>query len=75
MTWLDEIVRIVEHDPAQERRIVELEGKLAGTEDLVRQLLNAVQAKMLPHEGHTPTERVIALQKLLEDKGIKPESE
>ncbi len=59
MTWLQPI-EVIKHDLAQDRKVEDLEAKL-------NLLLNAV-AKMAPHEGHSPTEQLAALQKLLEEK-------
>lgn len=60
MTWLQPI-EVIKHDLAQDKKVKDLETKL----DL---RLRAVAAKLAPHEGHSPTEQLAALQKLLEEK-------
>jgi hypothetical protein len=57
MTWLTQKIEIVKQD----KKIDDLEAKL-------NLLLSAVAAKLAPHEGHSPTEQLAALQKLLEEK-------
>jgi integrase len=57
MTWLQP-VEVIKHDLAQDKKVQDLEAKL-------NLLLNAVAAKLAPHEGHSPTEQLAALQKLL----------
>ncbi len=63
MTWLQPI-EVFKHDLAQDKKVQDLEAKL-------NLLLIAVAAKVAPHEGHSPTEQLAALQKLLEEKERK----
>ena len=60
MTWLQPI-EVFKHDLAHDKKVQDLESKL-------NLLLGAVAAKLAPHEGHSPTEQLAALQKLLEEK-------
>ena len=64
MTWLTQKIEIVKQD----KKIDDLEAKL-------NLLLSAVAAKMAPHEGHSPTEQLAALQKLLGEKKEKASQE
>ena len=67
MTWLQDVVRIIEKDPEVER----IKQENAAIKRLLRELVNAQKIQMQPHEGHRPTEevaRLMELAKQLEDK-------
>lgn len=67
MTWLQEVVRIIEKDPEVET----IKRENAAIKRLLLEIVQAQKAKLEPHEGHRPTEelaKLMELAKQLEDK-------